>query len=111
MAGIEDLATIGNSTNRLLSELITTILGIFPRISGTFTTTAAATNVIVQTGVTGTSIVLLSPTNATAGTLQAGTKSLYVSLLTPGASFTVATADGTAATAGATFSYAIVNPS
>lgn len=111
MAGLDDLATVGNNTNRLLSQLITTILDIFPRVSGSFTTTAAATNVITQTGVTTTSIILLTPTNATAGTLQSGSKSLYISARTSGASFTVATADGTAATAGATFDYAIVNPS
>lgn len=111
MAGLDDLATIGNNTNQLLSKLIITIMGIFPRISGSFTLAAAATTTVIQTNTAANSIVLLMPTNAAAGTLMGSTKSLYISARTVGASFTVATASGVAAAGTETFSYVIVNPS
>lgn len=107
---LQDIATVGNNTNKILSLLVTAITSTFPRITGTFTCAAAATTTVTQTAIRATSVVLLTPTNAAAGTLMGGVKHLYVSALTVGASFTVATASGGAAAGTETFSYVVVNP-
>jgi hypothetical protein len=105
------MVTVGNSLNKNIAQLIQVIQSVFPRIAGAFTCAAAATTVVPQTAVMATSIILLSPTNAAAGTLMAGATSLYVSARTPGTSFAVATANGGAAAGTETFSYVIINPS
>ncbi len=87
------------------------ILTVFPRITGTFTLSAAATTTVPNTSVTSTSIISLTPLNAAAATLMAGANSLYVSARTSGASFTVSTAGGGAAAGTEQFSYMLVNPS
>lgn len=76
--------------------------------SGTFTCSAAASTTVNDTRVGQGSVILLSPTNAAAATLMAGTKLLYVSALVATASFTVTTQDGTAAAGTETFGYVIV---
>lgn len=85
-------------------------INVWPRTTGTFTLAVAATTTVPQPAIRATSVVQLSPTNALAATLMGSSKALYVSAITPGTGFTVATADGTNATAG-TFSYAIFSPS
>ena len=76
---------------------------------GSFTMAAAATKTVTDANVTSTSVILLVPTNAAAGTLQGSAKSLYVSTKTAGASFAVATASGVAAAGTETFDYVIIN--
>lgn len=111
MAGLDDIATNGALLNRGMGRLITAILSIFPRISGSFTCAATVTTTVTQTGVTAGSKIFLVPTNATAGTLQGSTKHLYISARTVGASFAVSTASAVAAAGTETFDYFIINPS
>ena len=87
------------------------ILSTFPRVTGTFTLSAAATTTVPNTSVTSTSIITLTPMNASAATRMSGTNSLYVSARTAGASFALTTALGGAATGDEQFSYLLVNPS
>jgi hypothetical protein len=107
---LDSLVNTMKTANQNMSLLITTISGLFPRITGTFTMAAAATKVVTETGVTASSFIMLSPTNAAAGTLMGSNESLYISAKTAGASFTVATAAGTAAAGTETFAYLIFNP-
>lgn len=92
------------------TALVAAIHHAFPTITGSFTLTAAATLVVPQPAILANSVVQLIPTNAAAGTLQGSVKSLYISAIAPGVSFTVATASATNATGGETFSYYIVLP-
>lgn len=78
---------------------------------GSFTLTAASTTVVQNTAVQSTSQISWTPTNAAAATLMSGSKSLYRSAVSGGTSFTLATADGTAAVGTETFSYMITTPS
>jgi len=78
---------------------------------GSFTMAAAATTTVSQAGVQANSSIVLSPTNAAAATLVGGAHSPYVSAISPGVSFTVATADGGAAAGTETFQYLITTPS
>lgn len=107
--GIGDLVTTLKIANQNMSQLIQAINAIFPRVTGSFTLSAAATTVVTQPGVTANSVILLQPSNAAAATLVGGTKSPYISAKTAGTSFTVATASGVAAAGTETFLYAIVN--
>lgn len=109
-ASLDDVVRELNLSNRNMSLLITTITGMFPRSTGTFTCAAAATTSVADANVLSTSTILLMPTNAAAGTLQAGTTHLYLSARTAGTSFTVATASGGSAAGTETFLYAIFNP-
>lgn len=110
-AGLSDLATNGKNLVVAVNSLNTTLAQTFPRISGTFTLAAAATTTVLDTNVTSTSIIMLTPTNAAAGTLQGSAKCLYLSARTSGASFTVATASAVAAAGTETFQYSLWNPS
>jgi hypothetical protein len=100
-----------SSSNTLLQSLINTLSAIFPRITGSFTLAAAATTTVTQVAIKANSIVLWSPTNAAAGTLEGSPKKLYHSANAAGASFTVATASGVAAAGTETFEYTVINPS
>lgn len=110
-ASLGDQITVLKQTNAQLGNLIQALQAIFPRITGSFTLGAAATTTVTQPAITATSRVLLEPTNAAAGTLMGSAKSLYTSALTPGASFTLATASGANAVGTETFNYVVVNPS
>ena len=109
-ASIGDLNTTLKAANQNMSLLIQTLQGIFPRGFGSFTLAAAATKVVTNTSVQANSIITLMPTNAAAGTLMGSAKSLYVSSITAGTSFTVATASAANAAGTEQFSYAIFNP-
>jgi hypothetical protein len=76
---------------------------------GTFTAGAAATTDVANTAVLTGCKVFIFPTNAAAGTLMAGADSLYVSAVTAGVGFTVATAGGGNAAGTETFNYLIFN--
>lgn len=73
----------------------------------TFQLGAAATTVVADTEVHANCHIDIMPTNAAAATLMSGSKSLYVSARNAGTSFTVATADGTAAGGTENFTYRI----
>lgn len=107
--GIGDVVTTLKIANQNMSQLIQAILGVFPRVSGTFTLAATATTTVPQPAVTANSIIVSVPTNASAATLMGSNKSLYVSAKSVGANFTVSTASGAAAAGTETFSYYIVN--
>lgn len=100
-----------SSANSNMLTLIAAIQATFPRITGAFTLAAAATTTVTQTKIAANSLVLLTPTNASAGTLMGSAKALYISALSAGASFTVATASGGNAAGTETFNYTVVNPS
>lgn len=97
--------------NTQLAALIAAITAVFPAkiFSGSFTLGAAAMTVVNDGHVLSSSIIVLSPTNAAAGTLMGSAKSLYISAKSAGVSFTVATASAAAAAGTENFSYVIVN--
>lgn len=109
-ASLSDLNTTLKLANQNMGQLIVAIQGTFPRIVGSFTLDAAATKAIPQTSVLANAIIIAFPSNASAGTLQGSAKALYVSAISPGVSFTVATASGGNATGTEQFSYILVNP-
>lgn len=76
---------------------------------GSFTLAAAATLVVPNANIRPTSVILLVPTSASAGALQAAATHLYISAKVAGTSFTVATANAAAAAGGETFDYVIIN--
>lgn len=99
-----------SSGNQDMMTLINTLSAIFPRVVGTFTLAAAATTTVTQPGVKANSIILWTPTDASAGTLMGSAKALYLSSISAGTSFTVATASGGNAVGTETFSYGVFNP-
>lgn len=109
---LDRMASNGNMLNQQLGNLIQVLTSIFPfsAVVGTFTMGAAATTVVANANVTTGSKITLTATNAAAGTLMGGTRSLYISSQSAGVSFTVATASGVAAGGTETFSYLILNP-
>lgn len=109
-ASMDDIVRELNLGNRNMSQLIQTITGMFPRSVGTFTCANAASTTVTDANVLSTSVITLTPTNAAAGTLQAGTTHLYLSARTAGTSFAVTTASGASAAGTETFQYAIFNP-
>ena len=77
---------------------------------GSFTLAAAATTTIAQTAVQSNSYIALTATNAAAANLIRGVHAPYLSAISPGMSFTIATADGGSAVGTETFSYLITTP-
>lgn len=107
MAGIDDLATNSQETNKILRQLVSVLIGLFPRTTGTFTMAAAATKTVTDANVTTSSFIVLMPTNAAAGTLVGSAKSPYIT--TASGSFVVSTANGVAAAGTEVFDYAVFN--
>lgn len=95
--------------NQILSQIVTALQAIFPRVAGTFTLAAAATTTVPQAATLSTSNIALTPLNAAAATLMGSNKSLYISARTAGTSFTVATASGAAAAGTEQMGYTLVN--
>jgi len=111
MASIDQLNSVLQGAVTNISQLVTTLQAIFPRIFGSFTLTANPTTTVTQPSIQANSLVFLFPTNASAATLQGSNKSLYLSTLSAGTGFTVATAAGTNAVGTETFIYFVINPS
>lgn len=108
---ITAIQTAGSNTSQNFVNLIAALDALFlTRSVATFTLGAAATTVVANTNVTSTSIPLLIPLNAAAATLMGSAKALYVSARTAGTSFTVATANATAAAGTESFAYVLVVP-
>lgn len=99
----------GKFRNQILSQLVTALQSIVPRVAGTFTLAAAATTTVPQTATTSTSFIQLTPLNASAATLMGSAKALYISARTQGSGFTVATANAAAAAGTEQFQYTLVN--
>ena len=105
--GMVDLvnATKGQALNT--GELVKAFNALSSALSklsvGTFTCSSSASTSVADSSVTGSSVIILQPTNAAAGTLQGSAKCLYVSAVGSG-SFTVTTASSTP-TGSETFAY------
>lgn len=99
------LPVANGGTGAITAALARTNIGIR---TGSFTTTAAITNVIPNTAVTATSVIVLIPTNAVAATTVGSIQSPYVSALSAGVSFTVTTANATVFTAAGNFTYILI---
>lgn len=108
-AGVTDVVTALQGIIRQLSAWVMAFNG---RASmGSVTLAAAATTVVLQPAVAANSNINLTATNASAGALIGSAKSPYISAISPGISFTIATANGVAAAGTETFNYIINTPS
>ncbi len=110
MLGLGDLVQTAQGILQTLGKINQSLTAMTRLTTGTFTMSAAATKVVSETNVASNSVILLTPTNAAAGTLQQSTETLYISSISSGVSFTVATADGGSAAGTETFSYVIYTP-
>lgn len=106
-AGVTDVVTQLQGIIAQLRALTNAVTGRV--VFGSFTMPVAATLTIVQPGVQATSNITLTPTNASAGTLQGSAKALYYTIIA-GTSFTVHTASGGNAAGTETFNYTINTP-
>jgi len=107
----DESASIGLAIAQNIAD-VATALSSFLGVSGTggtATWTAAASIVVSSSAVTATSLVFISPASASAATLSAGASAPYVSALTAGASFTLATADAGNAAGGEIYNWLLVN--
>jgi hypothetical protein len=128
---LTNIANNGNLLNQNISQLIQAVTAVAPALSavlataigdaiadaagftahfGSFTCAANTNTTVSDVNVAANSMILWVPTNAAGGTLMGGTRSLYLSLRTAGASFRVTTASGVAAGGTETFIYIIINP-
>ena len=103
-----DIASKLQIGNQISAQLVNLFTNLFPRSTGTFTMAAAATKTVTDGNVTTSSLILLMPTNAAAGTLQGSAKCLYVT--TAAGSFVVSTASGVAAVGSEAYAYCVFNP-
>ena len=108
-AGAQDVVTQLRGVVQQLSAWVAAFSGRV--VTGTFTMPAAATKVVAQPAAQANSIITLTPTNASAGTLMGSAKALYISAISPGVSFTVATASAANAAGTETFAYSVTTPS
>lgn len=113
ISGMTNLVSTLKGVVQNLATINSSISAAFPRITGSFTLTAAATTVVNQSAIKANSLVILQPTNAAAGTLMGSAKAPYIapSSYVAGTSFTVATASGASAAGTETFNYTVINPS
>jgi hypothetical protein len=110
MASQDDILAQVNGINANLAGLVSTMnsrfaLGAF---GGSFTCGAATSTTVTDANAKTTSKIMLSATNAAAGTLQGSAKHLYISTKNNG-SFVVTTASGVAAAGAEAFDYEIIN--
>lgn len=106
-----DMLAQANGLNANLAKLASIMQTRFAlsAFTGSFTLGAVASQVVADTNVKANSIIWLVPANASAASMQATAKNPWVSAKSAGANFTVATADGTAATGGQIFNYVLLN--
>lgn len=108
-AGVTDAVTQLNLIARQLGLWVLAFTG--RNTFGSFTMAAAPTTTVAQPAVKANSFISWSPTNAAAGTLLGSAKSPYLSSISPGISFTIATANGVAAAGTESMMYRIESPS
>lgn len=109
-SNLQDLVSKQQQGVVYLGRLVKVFENLFPRVSGSFTLAAAASTTVANTDIEAGSVIMLSPTNASAATLQGSAKSLYITVVNPGAGFTVATANAASAAGTETFSYVAFIP-
>ena len=109
---LDRIASSGGESVKVLGVIadVLTDLFAFSGDTGSFTSAVAATTVVLNPNVTANSVILLSPTNASAGTQLQSTETFYISAKSAGVSFTVATADGGSPAGTETWNYVIINP-
>lgn len=108
--GSQDLVSVQLNGVKYLGQIVQLLKQILPRITGTFTMPAAATLAIANPLIQAGSIVTLQAANASAATLEGSAKALYISVISPGVGFTVATANATNAAGTEKFVYSAINP-
>lgn len=91
-----------------LTTAFTTFLGV-GGTAGTFTMDADASTTVADANVTASSLIFITPTNASAATLVSGSSGPYVTNRVAGVSFDVDTADAGSAAGTETFNYLIIN--
>lgn len=107
--GLTDVVTQLQGIINQLSAWVKAFTGRM--VSGSFTLSSAPTTTIANSSIQAGSILSgLLPLNAAAATLTGSSKSLYLSSISPGVSFTVATADGTNAAGTEKFQYQFTTP-
>lgn len=109
-SGADDIGRSLDAIARNGAQLIGALRNMRATATGTITLTAAASVTVNDTAVTGSSVILWMPTNASAASLLSGSKNLYLSARSAGTSFTLSTADATNASGGETFNYLIFAP-
>jgi hypothetical protein len=109
-ASPDTIVTLLQALVHYVGDIVGLLQTSFPRILGSFTMTATVTLAVPAPTITASGNVTITPRNAAAATLQSGPKALYVSAITAGTGFTVATADATTAAGTEIFSYAVTNP-
>lgn len=133
-ASVDDIVAVLKSSNQNMSQLIQAVTALAPLLSamgpaivtalapaiaealgvsvkfGSFTCAANTNTTVTDANVATNSHIVWIPTNATAGTLEGGTRKLYLSARTAATSFRVTTASGAAAGGTETFIYVMINP-
>lgn len=125
-ASLDDVVSALSAGNKNTSLLIQTVTALGPAIEtigpalasvlganfkfGSFTCAANTNTTVSDASTAANSVIIPIPTNAAAGTLMGGTRSLYLSARTAGTSFRFTTASGVAAAGTETFIYVMINP-
>jgi hypothetical protein len=111
MASNDAMLLHAQGVNQNLGKLVEVFATKFAlsATTGTFTLGAAASTTVNDVNVKANSLILPIPNTAAAALIMGSTKSLWTSAKVAGTSFTVSTADGTAASGGQSFSYIILN--
>lgn len=109
MASLDQAVAFLQNAVQQLGAINSTLMSVFPRITGSFTLVNATTTIVAQPAVLANSIVIPVATNSAAA-LTARSAGIYLSALNPGVSFSISTQNGSA-TGTETFSYIVVSPS
>ncbi len=107
MAAVDDVNSTLQGIARQMGAWVAAFNGRL--VSGAFTLSGGTTTVVSQSGVTASSIIVFSPTNATAALTQRS-GGLYLSAKTAASTFSVSTQSGTSFGT-ETFNYTLFNPS
>lgn len=103
----QDLVSTQQNGVRYLGQLVQLFKQLLSRPSGTFTMPAAATFAVSSALIQAGQMPVLQATNAAAATLMGSAKSLYISSVSAGTGFTVATGNAANAVGTETFSWTV----